>query len=223
MGTENLPKTIWWQTDDTTGRPHVLLVDQAHLPLATDILKCDTPEELCTAITTMALRGAPALGVGAAFAVALWSENESTQTDVASYLAALDEVADEVSSVRPTAANLAWGAGQISAFAHAHASETLESIKAGVVELACHLRDDDERRCRAIGANGATLFEDFKMSIESDGTISGGACVMTHCNAGSLATARYGTATGVIYSAFEQSRIAQVWVRETRPDRKSVV
>lgn len=217
MGTEKLPKTIWWETDEETGKPCVLLVDQAHLPVSFDVLKCTTHAEVCTAIRTMALRGAPALGVGAAFALALWSANESEHTDVDSYLDALDAVAAEVSSVRPTAVNLAWGAEQVTSFAHAHSKAALSEIKHGVIEFACHLRDDDEERCRAIGANGAALFEDFRIRVAADGTITGGACIMTHCNAGSLATARYGTATGVIYAAFEQQRVSQVWVRETRP------
>lgn len=211
MGVEKLPRTIWWEVDDKTGMPGVYLIDQTRLPLQGDILCCNTHEGVCMAISSMALRGAPALGVGAAFAVAIWSENESEETSVSSYLAALDKVADKVSAVRPTATNLAWGAHEVASYAHAQAHLPLGEIKAGVVNRAQEICADDEARCRAIGAAGATLFEDY------DAKAGQGARIMTHCNAGSLATAFFGTALGVVYSAFEQGHIDQVWVNETRP------
>jgi len=206
-GVETLPRTIWWEDDDGTGRPCVRLVDQRLLPCDFEIMTCTTSGELCDAIAGMALRGAPALGVGAACAVALWSSNESTERDLDSYLAALDRVAARVSSVRPTAVNLAWGADQARAAAH-DAAGSLDDARRAVVRRACDLRDDDERRCRAIGRHGADLF-----SSES----GAGARIMTHCNAGSLACARFGTATGVIYATFVAGDLAHVWVRETRP------
>lgn len=121
MGVDKLPRTIWWDTDENTGRPGVYLVDQSRLPLQ-DLLCCGTYGGVCEAIRTMALRGAPALGVGAAFAVAIWSENESDETTVPAYLEAMDKVATEVAAVRPTAVNLAWGAAQVADHAHAHAN-----------------------------------------------------------------------------------------------------
>jgi methylthioribose-1-phosphate isomerase len=207
-GIERLPRTIWWEGDSGTGQACVRLVDQRLLPCELHIMTCTTHRELCDAIADMALRGAPALGVGAAFAVALWSENESAQTSCSDYLSALDEVIETVASVRPTAVNLSWGAHQVGEWAHGCAG-TLAEVKAGVVELACRLRDDDEARCRAIGMQGARLF--------SGAREHGGVRIMTHCNAGSLATARYGTATGVIYATHAAGDLAHVWVKETRP------
>lgn len=211
MGVENLPRTIWWDVDEK-GIAGVYLIDQSRLPLQGDVLCCHTEDAVCQAISTMALRGAPALGVGAAMAIAVWSENESEETTPETYLATMDKLVDKIAGVRPTAANLSWGAHEVSRWAHEHALLPLEQIKTGVVELAKGIRDDDEARCRAIGANGAELFSDFSVDDER-----GGARILTHCNAGSLATAFYGTALGVVYSAFEKGYLAQVWVDETRP------
>lgn len=216
----DLPRTVWWEEDAGDGGPRVGLIDQRLLPSLYEIRYCRVLDDLCDAIATLALRGAPALGVGAAFACALWSEVESRDADLGSYLASLRAVARRVSAVRPTAVNLAWGAMQVVAHVErsiatmapcqspAREAEALARVKAGVVSLACRLRDDDEERCLAIGRNGAGLFDGFR------GT---GARVMTHCNAGSLATARYGTATGVIYAAFARDLVSHVWIRETRP------
>lgn len=216
-----LPRTVWWEDDAGDGRPQVGLIDQRLLPSLYEVRYCRVSDDLCEAIATLALRGAPALGVGAAFACALWSEVESRDTDLGSYLASLRAVARRVSGVRPTAVNLAWGASQVVGYVErfvdsvtpcrsaAQEAEALAEVRAGVVSLACRLRDDDEERCLAIGRNGAELL--------TDGFGGRAVRVMTHCNAGSLATARYGTATGVIYAAFGRGIVSHVWVRETRP------
>ncbi len=206
MGVEALPRTIWWDVDEVTGRPGVCLIDQTRLPLVGDILSCATADAVCTVIKSLAVRGAPALGVAAALALAVWSENESEGVDVDSYLDSLDEVATRVATARPTAVNLSWGAKRACAFAHHRAEQgaDLVAIKADLVELAKRMCEEDEACNRRIGANGAALLDE-------------GSNVLTHCNAGSLATAFYGTALGVVYSAFEQGRVAHVWVDETRP------
>ena len=211
-GIENIPKTVWWDPAGAGDRPAVCLVDQTLLPLTCKILRCATSDEVCDAISRMALRGAPALGVGAAFALAIWSENESTDADVPSYLAHLSEVADKVGGVRPTAVNLSWGAHRVVEFACARASLELADLKREVVAFANSIRDADEASCRAIGEWGSGLFEAYQRDELHDG-----ARIMTICNAGSLATAYYGTALGVIYSTFAKDRLAQVWSLETRP------
>lgn len=202
----NLPRTIWWEVDPSDGIAGVYLVDQTRLPLQGDVLCCRTMEGVCLAIKSLALRGAPALGVGAAMAVAIWSENESTQTTVESYLTALDEAARTVAQSRPTAVNLSWGTDRIKDFAHTAALTTssLGDLKAQVVTYAQSMRDEDEAINRAMGANGAPL-------------LVPGSRVLTHCNTGSLATAYFGTALGVVYTAFDQGRVGHVWVCETRP------
>ncbi len=196
---DDIPRTIWWQD----GR--VMLVDQSRLPLQGDLLACNTYEGVCQAIKGMAVRGAPALGVAAALGVALWATTEGAEIDdVDAFLARLDEVAAEIAATRPTAVNLAWGAERMRRFAHDNADVGLPELRDLLVQEALRIRAEDEERNRAIGRNGAEL-------------IAPGSRILTHCNAGSLATAYYGTALGVIFAAHEQGKVEGVWVDETRP------
>lgn len=205
MAISDIPRTIWWGRNEETGRPAVLLIDQTRLPLQGDVLACNTYDGVCLAVKTLAVRGAPALGVAAALAIALWSETEGTEIDtIDAYLARLDEVADEVSTARPTAVNLQWGARRVALLAHANDDLPLPEIRALVLQEAQNMVAEDEARNRALGAFGADLLPDA-------------AKVLTHCNAGSLATAFFGTALGVIFAAHEQGKIEHVWVDETRP------
>ncbi len=196
---ENIPRTIWWED----GAVH--LVDQTRLPLVGDLLVCNTYEGVCTAIRTLAVRGAPALGVAAALGVALWVVTEADDiATVDEFLGQLDRVADEITATRPTAVNLFWGAERIKAVARDNADLPLGDLKELVVAEALAMQAEDEERNRAIGEHGAAL-------IEPDSRI------LTHCNAGSLATAYFGTALGVIFTAAAQGKVAGVWVDETRP------
>jgi methylthioribose-1-phosphate isomerase len=205
QGVDNIPRTIWWGEDETTGRPVVFMVDQTRLPLQGDILACNIAEGVCLAIETLAVRGAPALGVAAALALALWTENETEDIEtVDEYLAGLDEVAGRVSTARPTAVNLMWGAERIRLFAHDNADVPLGELKELVVQEALNMQAEDEARNRTLGRFGADLLPEK-------------AKILTHCNAGSLATAYFGTALGVIFTAHEDGKIEHVWVDETRP------
>ncbi|MBC7266086.1 MAG: S-methyl-5-thioribose-1-phosphate isomerase [Coriobacteriia bacterium] len=196
---DDIPRTIWWQD----GR--VMLVDQSRLPLQGDLLACNTYEGVCQAIKGMAVRGAPALGVAAALGVALWATTEGADIDdVDAFLARLDEVAAEIAATRPTAVNLAWGAERMRRFAHDNADAGLPELRDLLVQEALRIRAEDEERNRAIGAHGAEIIEP-------------GSRILTHCNAGSLATAYYGTALGVIFAAHQQGKVEGVWVDETRP------
>ncbi len=199
MAISDIPRTIWWDEGK------VYLIDQTRLPLQGDVLVCNTYDGVCLAIKTLAVRGAPALGVAAALAVALWSETEGAEIETTSdYLDRLDEVADEIMSARPTAVNLMWGAERIRQVAHANEFLPVAELHDIVVQEALNMMAEDEERNRRIGAHGAEL-------------LSEGSKVLTHCNAGSLATAFFGTALGVIFTAFEQGKIEHVWVDETRP------
>ncbi|MBN2848028.1 MAG: S-methyl-5-thioribose-1-phosphate isomerase [Coriobacteriia bacterium] len=181
------------------------MIDQSRLPLVGDLLVCNSYEGVCLAISGMAVRGAPALGVAAALGVALWSETEGAAIeDFRFYLDELDRIADEIAATRPTAVNLKWGAELMKRFARDNADVGLDALRPLVLEEALRIRAEDEERNRALGAHGAALLEP-------------GSRVLTHCNAGSLATAYFGTALGVIFTAHEQGKIAQVWVDETRP------
>jgi methylthioribose-1-phosphate isomerase len=205
MGIEAIPQTLWWAVDDATGLPAVYMVDQSRLPLAGDVLVCVTHEGVCLAISGMAVRGAPALGVAAAMAIALWVANESDEIDTyPEFAAGIDEVAAEITATRPTAVNLFWGAERIQSLVRDNAGLALADLRQLVIDEALAMAVEDEERNRRIGAFGADLLPDD-------------ARVLTHCNAGSLATAYFGTALGVIFTAHEQGKIAGVWVDETRP------
>jgi methylthioribose-1-phosphate isomerase len=139
-------------------------------------------------------------------AVALWSENESAATSTDEWLAGIDIAAARIGAARPTAVNLSWGAERARVFAHETIArgETLAAAKEALVAFAQQMAADDEATNRAIGAAGAPL-------------LMPGSRVLTHCNAGSLGTAYFGTALGVVYTAFEQGKIEHVWACETRP------
>jgi methylthioribose-1-phosphate isomerase len=192
--------------DKDDGVAGVYLIDQTRLPLRGDVLCCRTLAGVETAVSTLALRGAPALGVGAAFAIALYSENESAATATDEWLAGIDEAARRIGAARPTAVNLAWGAERARAFAHEVVAQgaTLATAKQELVAFAQQMATDDETTNRAIGEVGSAL-------------VMPGSKVLTHCNAGSLGTAYFGTALGVIYTAFDQGKIEHVWACETRP------
>jgi methylthioribose-1-phosphate isomerase len=160
---------------------HVRLIDQRRLPGELVMLECRTVDELVDAISTLAVRGAPALGAAGAMGIAL-----ATLTGEP-----VDEAARKLKATRPTAVNLAWGVDRALA-----ANDTVAEAQLIAVE--------DVERNRRIGANGAPL-------------LPPGSQVLTHCNAGSLATVGYGTAIGVIRAAHEQGREPSVWVDETRP------
>jgi methylthioribose-1-phosphate isomerase len=170
-----IPPTIEWAGD------HVRMIDQRRLPAELVFLQCRTVDEVCDAISSLAIRGAPALGVAGAMGVAL------------AHVAGEDVRAagERIVATRPTAVNRAWGVGMAMA------------ADDPVVE-AQRLAADDVARNRTMGALGAALVPD-------------GARVLTHCNAGALATAGYGTALGVIRAAHELGKAPTVWVDETRP------
>ncbi|MCL2024268.1 MAG: S-methyl-5-thioribose-1-phosphate isomerase [Coriobacteriia bacterium] len=205
MGVENLPKTLWWED----GVVH--LVDQTRLPLQGDVLVCHTYEGLITAIKSLAVRGAPALGVAGAFALALWSQVEGREMSAndngvapAIYFERCAAVADEVIAARPTAINLSWGVRQIGELVQANRDKSPDELHDLIVAHACELATEDETANRALGAAGAGLFDTPTKFL-------------TYCNAGSLATAFYGTALGVIYAAEAVGNVEHVWVCETRP------
>lgn len=204
MAVNDIPRTIWWDTTDE-GRPGVFLIDQTRLPLQGDVLVCNTYDGVCMAIKTLAVRGAPALGVAAALAIALWAQTEGAEIeDPNVFFSRLDEVAAEITGTRPTAVNLFWGAERMRSLAYSNTDLGLDALRALMVQEAENIAAEDEERNRRLGEYGAELLPD-------------NAKVLTHCNAGSLATSFFGTALGVIFTAHEQGKIEHVWVDETRP------
>lgn len=172
----------------------VVMIDQTRLPRETVYVTCKTYEDVAAAIKTMVIRGAPAIGVAAAMGVAL---GYSHQADFAT-------VCQVIGATRPTAVNLFWG---IERMKRLHASlngAAFEDIRDRLIAEAKLIREEDIAICRAIGAHGADLVPDGKT-------------VLTHCNAGALATAGYGTALGVIRAAVSAGKKIDVFADETRP------
>src|SRR6202035_507963 len=179
------------------------LLDQTRLPTAEVWLDCVRPEQIADAIRRLAVRGAPAIGVAAAYGLAL-GLREMPDGSVAALTRRFDEVASLLGATRPTAVNLRWALARGRRVFAASAAGGAPAVADALLAWAHDLHAEDVAINRRIGEHGATLF-------------AGGDRVLTHCNTGSLATAGYGTALGVIQSAWEQGKVRQVWVDETRP------
>ncbi len=191
--------TIAWEQDA------VVMVDQRKLPAAEVYVRCKTAAEVAKAIKTMIIRGAPAIGVAAAMGLAL-SASKSKATGTKQFASEFQKACDLMAGTRPTAVNLFWAIDRMKrAFAEgAHAGESVEQLVTRLTREAIRIHDEDVASCRAIGTLGGQLVPD-------------GARVLTHCNAGALATAGYGTALGVIRGAVEAGKKVSVLAGETRP------
>jgi methylthioribose-1-phosphate isomerase len=184
------------------------LIDQRKLPGSFEKLRCRTKEKLYEAIKTLAVRGAPAIGVAAGFGICLAMQQVPENATLADALSDLDESADYLASSRPTAVNLFWALDRMKKCAHEFVSTNTD---ASVTNLQGHLLaeaqricEEDKQMCKAIGRNGCRYIEN-------------GFNVLTHCNAGALATAGQGTALSVIYEAHQSGKKIHVYVDETRP------
>ena len=182
----------------------VVLIDQLALPQQERYVRCRSWREVADRITDMTVRGAPAIGVAAAGALHL-AARQAVEAGAASeaFVAALEEASAGLLATRPTAVNLAWGVGQMRNVWQAPPQDPA-ACAAALFERAVQIHDDDIDRCRRIGEYGAGLFKP-------------GDRILTHCNAGALATAGYGTALGVIRSAYARHGSISVFVDETRP------
>ena len=180
----------------------VELLDQRLLPAEERYLRLDSAEAIARAIEDMAVRGAPAIGVTAAMAIAV----ELAHAPDAGIREALERACTRLARTRPTAVNLAWALERMARELGARiaAGADANQLRALARELAQRIHDEDVASCRAIGEAGAAL-------------LPPGARVLTHCNAGALATAGYGTALGVIRSAMRMGRLSLVLAQETRP------
>lgn len=201
--THAIPRTISWDAEESAAR----MIDQRILPLRCEEMLCRTHSEMVDAIKTLAVRGAPAIGVAGAFGMTLWALNESQEKTVPAFLDAIDAVGDVVGNARPTAVNLSWAVRRCLAHVHGLAGQPgmdVAGLKAGLLALALEMEAEDEETNRLIGSHGASV-------------LAPGSRVMTHCNAGSLATVFYGTALGVIFAAYDRGLIEHVYPCETRP------
>ncbi len=190
-------RTIEW--DNGTVR----MIDQRRLPGELVILELTDYRDVAQGIREMAIRGAPAIGAAAAFALALGAR-QSTARDRETLLADLEDIAQTLRRTRPTAVNLSWAIERLLACAQDPALKTTAEIIAALESEARVLADEDVEINRRMGAHGAEV-------------ISDGDHILTHCNTGSLATVDYGTALGVVRAAWEQGKRVHVWVDETRP------
>ena len=180
----------------------VRILDQRRLPDAVEVLHCTQVPQVMEAIRTLAIRGAPALGLAGAYGVALGAHCYAAETD-GPFAGHLDRVVDDIAGTRPTAVNLAWAARIVRAAAEPHADDPVAGAQS-VLEQARALAADNDRRHVQLAAHGA-------------GLIAPGAQVLHHCNTGPLATgAGFGSALGVIQAAHGQGKVS-VWVNETRP------
>ena len=175
------------------------LLDQRKLPFAVEYARCTNSDEVATAIRDLTVRGAPAIGISAAWGVVLAARGVEAANGAAA-AEKLQAAMDRLNAARPTAVNLAWGLARMRAALHAAGADWREALE----RQARAIETEDLAANRAMGRAGAAL-------------IAPGSGVLTHCNTGSLATAGFGTALGVIRAGVAEGRIARVFAGETRP------
>jgi methylthioribose-1-phosphate isomerase len=189
-------RMILWQNGT------VITPDQTKLPLQEVTLEIRSVEQMAEAIKTLRIRGAPLLGAAAGFSVALAAHNSKAKTKE-KLITDLESAGTTIKRQRPTAVNLFWGVDRVLNRAK-NTSGGIEQVKFAVIQEAQKIADEDSTQNRAIGKNGSVLIED-------------GDTILTHCNAGELATVEYGTALGVVRTAWEQGKKIKVIADETRP------
>ena len=193
-------ETLRWIGD---AQGHLVLIDQTRLPLALVELECRQVETVWEAIRELRVRGAPAIGIAAAYGVVLGLQT-AARGDEAAFVSRLEEVASYLATSRPTAVNLFWALERMKQRGLTLRGSGAKEIHAALLAEARAIHEEDRAICRAIGRYGAELLGD-------------GSGVLTHCNAGGLATAEYGTALSVFFTAQDQGKRLHVFVDETRP------
>jgi len=193
-------ETITWQPEG------VVMIDQTCLPLKEAYVTCRTAEEVAWAIRNMVIRGAPAIGVAAAMGVALGMKGQLAEAGETGFWDRFEPVCQLLAATRPTAVNLFWALERMRKVWQQAAGSALSISKTVdiLIDEACRIRQEDIETNRILGALGAEIVPE-------------NARVLTHCNAGALACAGYGTALGVIRAAHERGKILEVLADETRP------
>jgi len=179
------------------------MIDQTRLPAEKEFVDCRTIEEVGHAIKTMVIRGAPAIGVAAAMGVSLGADSIEAST-FESFYQALEEKCDRLGQSRPTAVNLAWAIKRMKDVAQSNKSLSIAKLKSRLKEEALTILTEDIATNEAMGQHGQTLVKD-------------GNVILTHCNAGALATAGFGTALGVVRASVNAGKNIRVLANETRP------
>ena len=181
----------------------VRLLDQSRLPSQVEFLDCRDYRSVAQAIRELKVRGAPAIGVTAAMGVALGAQSVDAD-EYSSFVKQVDAICDHLAASRPTAVNLFWAIARMKQKLASLKGMPIVEIKRDLIRESQSILDEDIALCKAMGRHGATV-------------IQNGQTILTHCNAGALATAGYGTALGVIRAAWEQGKQIRVIADETRP------
>lgn len=190
-------KTIQWKDDK------IIMIDQRKLPLEETYVTCEDYKSVADAIKLMIIRGAPAIGVAAAMGVAIGALGIGVKTFEEFYKKIL-RICNTIAATRPTANNLFWAIERMKAICLLHKDISLDQLKQLLKEEAIKIQHEDIDACKEIGRHGHVFFKD-------------GDTVLTHCNAGALATAGFGTALGVLYAAESAGKTLHVYADETRP------
>lgn len=190
-------RSVKWENNE------LVILDQTKLPGMTEYITLEKAEDVWEAIFHLKVRGAPAIGIAAAYGLCVAMKDTDAKS-VEEFLIALRMSSEYLASSRPTAVNLFWALARMEKKAAVNKDKTVEELKEILIKEAHAIRDEDESMCRAIGENALTLFHD-------------GMTVLTHCNAGGLATAMFGTALAPIYLAKEKGWDIKVFADETRP------
>jgi len=194
-------ETLRWLGNDD-GR--LALIDQTRLPVELVQIECRSVEDVWQAIKALQVRGAPAIGIAAAYGVCLGLQ-VAADLDHDSFFDRLDELVSYLGTSRPTAVNLFWALERMQRRGHTLREQaSIREIRSELLDEARAIHEEDRAMCHAIGHHGAALLVD-------------GQGVLTHCNAGGLATAEYGTALSVFFTAQDEGKRLHVFVDETRP------
>lgn len=190
-------RSVKWENGE------LIILNQTKLPEATEFIKLDKVEDVWESIFHLKVRGAPAIGIAAAYGLCVAMRDSSAKTPE-EFISELKKNSEYLASSRPTAVNLFWALKRMERAASKNCGKNIEELREVLIKEANGIRDEDESMCRAIGENALSLFHD-------------GMTVLTHCNAGGLATAMFGTALAPIYLAKEKGWDIKVFADETRP------
>jgi methylthioribose-1-phosphate isomerase len=193
-------KTLFW-TGDACGQLHLL--DQTQLPMHVENVSCATAEDVWNAIRVLKVRGAPAIGVAAAYGLVLGVQG-ARDVSLDKFLNEVDRVAVYLSTSRPTAVNLFWALDRMQKHARSSAARSAAACHDQLLAEAQQIEREDQAMCAAIGRHGS-------------GLLNSGMSILTHCNAGALATAGDGTALAIMFQAAAEGKQIHVFADETRP------
>jgi methylthioribose-1-phosphate isomerase len=190
-------RTIEWKDGK------VIIIDQTKLPLEEVYLEISDYRKLAEAIKLLKIRGAPAIGIAGAFGVCLGAIEIETE-NLSEFRLRMTLIINELAATRPTAINLFWALDRMTKIVESDVTRKPAEIKLKLIDEAIHILEEDRETCRLMGEHGAALLKD-------------GDTVLTHCNAGALATGGIGTALGIIFTAVKQGKKIKVYADETRP------